>query len=153
VIRARGIALAVTLLGAACTAGGEPPSAATAPPSDATAKPNACPAFVLERNDGACVDSFDHDGATYQVRCVVVPDVLIDVPVAARWGRGAVRAIAAIPVVHAVAVTGIGDECGAYPLALRDGLSHETAEAIVAELERAATLPPDLEKDPPEPAD
>ena len=133
---------------ASCT--GDAPS----PPSPApSADPSTagCPSFVLERNGGACVDTFDLEGATYRVDCVPVPELLLDVTVPVRWGRAAVRAIAAVPAAHAVAVTGSGDACGTHALALRTDLPPETASAIVEEVERAASLPPDLEKEPAEP--
>ncbi|HSL11147.1 MAG TPA: hypothetical protein VLA82_07515 [Actinomycetota bacterium] len=100
----------------------------------------------MARHGGACVDTFVLDDATYRVTCVAVPAFMLDVPVRARWGRAAVRAIVAVPAAHAVAVTADDETCGAFALARRADLPRETADAIADEMARAAELPPDLEK-------
>ena len=138
------------LVAVSCTTG-EPSS--TPPTSSSTPLGGTCPAFVLERNGGACVDTLHLDGSTYRVACVAVPEVLLDITLPVRWGRSPVRAITAVPVLHAVAVTGTGDGCGDHALALRTDLSGETASAIVEEVEAAASLPPDLENESTEPAE
>ena len=142
--------LVAVVVAASCT-GDAPAPPSPAPSSVPTAA--GCPSFVLERNDGECLDTFDLDDATYRVACVAVPELLLDVTVPVRWGGAAVRAIAAVPATHAVAVTGSGDGCGAHALALRTGLPPELATAIVEEVERAGSLPPDLEKEPVEPTE
>lgn len=134
---------------AACIAAdpdpGEPSrSNGAAPVNPSPGVSPSCPGFVLDRNDGKCVDRVELDGRTYVVGCTTVPDILIDVPLPARWGRAAVRAIAAVPSVWAVAVRAEDASCGAYTLAMRDDLSRATRDGIVEELERAADLPPDL---------
>lgn len=103
-----------------------------------------CPGFVLDRNDGECADRVELDGRTYVLGCTTVPEILIDVPLPARWGGAAVRAIAAVPSAWAVAVRAEDESCGTYALAMRDDLSPGTRNGIVEELERAADLPPDL---------
>lgn len=133
-----GLAVLSAVVAASCTRA-EP--AASAPPS--VSAETECPSFVLERYDGRCVDELNLAANTYRVACVPVPDVLIDVRLDARWGRRPVRAIAAVPAVHAVAVTADGGRCGAYALALRTDLSDETRQAILREVERAASLPLD----------
>ena len=140
-LRWRIAAIAIGLV--ACTGSPENPSGSPRPSSPAAAD---CPAFVLERHDGRCVDEFSVAGHPYRVRCVAVPEVLIDVPLDARWGRRTVHAIAAVPSAHAAAVTAGDERCGTYALALRTDLSIDTREAIVEEVEDAASLPPDLEK-------
>ncbi len=143
--RVLAIASVIGVLATSCTADDGPPAATTSPATAATS--SGCPQFVLDRNDGVCVDTFELGGATYRVACVAVPEVLLDVPLDARWGGGAVRAIAAVPVAHAAAVTADDDQrCGAFAVGLRKDLPGDVAEAIVDELERAASLPPDLEK-------
>jgi hypothetical protein len=144
VSRSVAISLVIGVVAAACTRDGGPSS-----PTSATsvASPTGCPAFVLDRNDGACADTFEFDGATYRVACVAVPDILLDVPLDARWGGGAVRAIAAVPAAHAAAVAADDEQrCGTFAVGFREDLPDAVAEAIVDELERAASLPPDLEK-------
>jgi hypothetical protein len=137
----RAISVALTLLAASCT------GAATETGSPQPSSPGAnCPAFVLERHEGRCVDRFELAGYTYRVECVAVPELLIDVPLDARWGRRTVHAIAAVPFAHAAAVTAGDERCGTFALALRMDLSAETRAAIVDEVEDAASLPPDLEK-------
>lgn len=132
----------VLALASACTGGGGPAETphATSPSSDAT-----CPAFVLDRNGGECVDTFDLSGEAYRVTCQEVPEMLLDVAVDARWGHGPVRAIAAVPSVQAVAVSADDDECGAFALAVRDDLPQDTKASIAHEVEAAASLPPDLD--------
>jgi hypothetical protein len=145
VSRVLAVAAVIGVLATACTGDDEPPAAPTSAASVATS--SACPRFVLDRNDGVCADTFELAGATYRVACVSVPEVLLDVPLDARWGGGAVRAIAAVPAAHAAAVTADDEQgCGAFAVALRTDLPDDVAEAIADELERAASLPPDLQK-------
>lgn len=144
--RFAGALLGASLAASSCTGEPAPPPVGTS--VSAPGSMSACLAFVLDRNGGACVDTLELDGSTYRVRCVAVPEVLLDVAVPARWGRSAVRTIAAVPASQALAVTGTGDRCGSHPLALRTDLSEDTAAAIVEEVEQAASLPPDLAKDP-----
>jgi hypothetical protein len=139
-----GVLLGAVLAASSCTGEPAPPPVGTSAPGSTAA----CLPFVLDRNGGTCVDTLELDGSTYRVQCVAVPEVLLDVPVPARWGRSAVRTIAAVPATQALAVTGTGDRCGSHPLALRTDLSEDTAAAIIEEVERGASLPPDLEKDP-----
>jgi hypothetical protein len=121
----------------------------TSPATEATAT---CPTFVLDRHDGACVDTFGFDARTYRVACVEVPSVLLDVAVDARWGRRPVHAIVAVPSVQGLAVVADDEDgCGAFALAVASDVSAETQAAIVDEVERAAALPADLER--PDPAD
>jgi hypothetical protein len=127
----------------ACTGEADESSTRT-PATDVSTSP--CPTFVLARNDGTCVDTFRFGSATYRVACIEVPELLLDVPVEARWGRGAVRAIAAVPTAHAVAVTADDATCGEFALAVRADLPGATVDAIAGEMERAASLPPDLAK-------
>jgi hypothetical protein len=144
VSRVLAIAAVIGVLSTACTGDDEPPATTS---TARAVSPSGCPAFVLDRNDGVCADTFELGGATYRVACVSVPEVLLDVPLDARWGGGVVRAIAAVPVAHAAAVAADDDRrCGAFAVGLREDLSGDVAEAIVDELERAASLPPDLEK-------
>jgi hypothetical protein len=145
VSRAIAIAAVIGVLATACTGDDEPP--APTPSAATAATSSGCPQFVLDRNDGVCADTFELGGATYRLACVSVPEVLLDVPLDARWGGGAVRAIAAVPAAHAAAVTADDDQrCGALAVGLREDLSDDVADAIVDELERATSLPPDLEK-------
>jgi len=139
---AAAVASVVSLAG--CTSDREP----SPPERDRARSPSAspCPSFVLTRNDGECRDTFELDRETFRVTCVAVPEILLDVAVPSRWGGGAVRAIAAVPAAHGVAVPADDPTCGAYALALRADLPADVADAVVGEVERAAALPPDLEK-------
>lgn len=123
---------------------GPSPTDGTTPGTPSAAVSPSCPDFVLDRNDGECIDRIELEGRTFVVGCTSVPEVLIDVPLPARWGRAAVRAIAAVPSEWAVAVRADDGSCGAYALAMRDDLSPGTRDGIVDELERAGDLPPDL---------
>jgi hypothetical protein len=144
-VRVTPLVAVVAAVAAGCTGGGEAADTPShsGPGSSST---NACPAFVLERHGGNCVDTFELGGHVYRVACAPVPEILLDVPLGARWGRAVVRAVAAVPPAHAVAVTANDGGCGDFALALRNDLPEEVAAAIVHEVERAASLPPDLEK-------
>jgi hypothetical protein len=135
--------VAIAIIATTCTGPGTDPSDPGRPTSPAVA---ACPAFVLERHGGRCVDELQIAESSYRVRCIAVPEVLIDVPLDARWGRRTVHAVAAVPSAHAVAVTAGDERCGTYALALRTDLSAATQDAIIEEVEDAASLPPDLQK-------
>lgn len=137
----------VVAIAAACTAApaGDPtPSAGS---SAVGVSPTLdCPTFVLDRNDGRCLDTLELEGVTYRVMCVAVPPFMLDVAVPARWGGSAVRAIVAVPTAHAVAVTADDERCGTFALAVASGVGLETRDLIVDEIRAAAELPPDLEK-------
>jgi hypothetical protein len=76
--------------------------------------------------------------------CITVPPFMLDVALGARWGGAKVRAIAAVPAVHAVAVMSPDpDDCGEWSLALRTDLSPSVRTGIENELRAAASLPPD----------
>ena len=139
----RGAVVAVVAaVTAGCTGGGGT-AGTSAPPASGPSSASSCPSFVLDRSGGECLDTFELGGELYRVACAPVPEILLDVPVGARWGRAAVRAVAAVPSAHAVAAD--DPECGDFALALRDDLPDEVAADIVHEVERAASLPPDLE--------
>lgn len=138
----------VVAIAAGCTA---PPSGDPTPSAGSSAGAvsptlDDCLTFVLDRNHGRCVDTLELEGATYQVMCVAVPPFMLDAAVPARWGRSAVRAIAAVPTAHAVAVTADDEECGTFALAVGTGVELETRDLIVEEMQAAADLPPDLER-------
>jgi hypothetical protein len=135
--------VAIAIIATTCTGPGTDPSDPERPTSPAGAD---CPAFVLERHGGRCVDALRVAESSYRVRCIAVPEVLIDVPLVARWGRRTVHAIAAVPSAHAVAVTAGDERCGTHALALRTDLSVGTQDAIIEEVEAAGSLPPALEK-------
>ena len=145
-MRAVAAAFLLVLALLSCTRGED----GVAPLSPATDAGATCPAFILDRHDGACVDSFGFAARTYRVACVEVPAVLVDVAVDARWGRRPVHAIAAVPSAQALAVVAEDERCGTFSLAVASDISTETRTAIVDEVERAAMLPPDLERSGPD---
>jgi len=154
------VAVGAVVAAGACTGSAGGPSSSSG--TGASSNGEDCLAFVEQRNGGDCIPSFELDGHRYVVVCTPVPETMLDVTLPATWGNTDVRAIVAVPSVQGVAVAandeakdgtdGATDSatdsegCGRHALALRADLDERIGMEIVAELEAAASLPPDLEK-------
>lgn len=138
------LAAAMVLVG--CTSGSE---LAEVPPHESSASPDtACPVVAA-----ACDQPIEVEGAVFDPVCIPVPRFLLDVSLGARWGGAKVRAIAAVPAAHAVAVKSPEpDACGEWSLAVRTDLSPDVRVGIEQEVRDAESLPPDPAKPGDDPA-